>query len=301
MRQSLIDFFKNTVVLQYKLPNTTLGIGKSIYTTIENDFCYKIFDNDSKLVELIVNSIVDYSYNEQELVNKDIVKKHFSAIRSRLRYEENDDDRTKDKYGFYGEVILNIMLQLIWGTETIVAKGFFYDILSPSENKGFDSFHLIEKDEQLYMWFGETKFHQTYSSALESIFENIEKAISDNYFFNNLLAMESKRYSLNTNNTKIEELLENISDNPEIVIADLVAQYHIKLVYPILIMCNTPRNYDYTIKAIIEKIQNDYNGKNLSLSFGFDLFFILLPVNDVKQIKTDVIQWIENKRPLTLL
>ena len=73
MRQSLINFFKNTVVLKYTLPNQQLGIDKSIYTTIDNDYCYQV-DNDDKLVELIVNSIVDYSFNDRELVNKDIIK-----------------------------------------------------------------------------------------------------------------------------------------------------------------------------------------------------------------------------------
>lgn len=301
MRQSLVDFFKDTVVFQYTLPNNSLDIDKSIYTTSSNDYCYKILNEDSNLVELIVNSIVEYSFNETELLNKDILKKHFSAIRTRLRYEENDNQQTKEKYGFYGEVILNLILQLYFGTEAIVAKGFFYDPLKPEENKGFDSFHLIEKDKNIDLWFGEVKFHQSYSSALSSIFVKIEDAISDKYFHKNLLAMESKRYSLNTNNSGIAKLLEEISDEPNVVIADLVEKYKLKLVYPILIMCDTPKNYDYTIKSIIEKIKNDFCGKKLSIGFDYELFFILLPVGNTKQIKLQVIEWIDSKKPLTLL
>ena len=70
---------------------------------------------------------------------------------------------------------MNLILQLNFGTNSIIAKGYFYDILAPSENKGFDSFHIIETDNQLQLWFGEVKFHQTYQSALTSIFANIEK------------------------------------------------------------------------------------------------------------------------------
>ncbi|MBR6103634.1 MAG: DUF1837 domain-containing protein [Paludibacteraceae bacterium] len=300
MRQSLINFFKNTVVLKYTLPNQQLGIDKSIYTTIDNDYCYQV-DNDDKLVELIVNSIVDYSFNDRELVNKDIIKKHFSAIRSRLRYENDDDIDTKEKYGFYGEVLLNLMLRLNFGTNSIIAKGYFYDILAPEENKGFDSFHIIETANQLQLWFGEVKFHQTYQSALESIFKNIEKAISDNYFSCNLLAMENKQNSLNVVGSKVSEILEVLSDDPNVVIADLLQTYSMKLVYPIFILCATPRNYNYTIKSIIDKIRDEYGNKNLSIGFEYDIFFILLPVNNVKQIKMNVIQWIDSKKPLTLL
>lgn len=300
MRQSLINFFKSTVVLKYTLPNHHLGIDKSIYTTIDNDYCYQV-DNDDKLVDLIVNSIVDYSFNDGELVNKDIVKKHFSAIRSRLRYENDDNIDTKEKYGFYGEVLLNLMLRLNFGTNSIIAKGYFYDILAPAENKGFDSFHIIETDNQLQLWFGEVKFHQTYQSALESIFKNIEKAISDKYFFRNLLAMENKQNSLNVVGSKVSEILEELSDDPNVVIADLLQTYSMKLLYPIFILCETPRNYDYTIKSIIDKIRDEYGNKNLSIGFEYDIFFILLPVNDVKQIKMNVIQWIDSKKPLTLL
>ena len=294
MRQSLINFFKNTVVLKYTLPNQQLGIDKSIYTTIDNDYCYQV-DNDDKLVELIVNSIVDYSFNDRELVNKDIIKKHFSAIRSRLRYENDDDIDTKEKYGFYGEVLLNLMLRLNFGTNSIIAKGYFYDILAPEENKGFDSFHIIETANQLQLWFGEVKFHQTYQSALESIFKNIEKAISDNYFSCNLLAMENKQNSLNVVGSKLSEILEVLSDDPNVVIADLLQTYSMKLVYPIFILCATPRNYNYTIKSIIDKIRDEYGNKNLSIGFEYDIFFILLPVNNVKQIKMNVIQWIAQR------
>ena len=38
MRQSVIDLFKNIVVFNYLLPHES--VEKSIYTTIENDFCY---------------------------------------------------------------------------------------------------------------------------------------------------------------------------------------------------------------------------------------------------------------------
>ncbi len=113
--------------------------------------------------------------------------------------------------------------------------------------------------------------------------------------------MENKQNSLNVVGSKVSEILEVLSDDPNVVIADLLQTYSMKLVYPIFILCATPRNYDYTIKSIIDKIRNEYGNKNLSLGFEYDIFFILLPVNDVKQIKMNVIQWIDSKKPLTLL
>ena len=56
--------------------------------------------------------------------------------------------------------------------------------------------------------------------------------------------MENKQNSLNVVGSKVSEILEVLSDDPNVVIADLLQTYSMKLVYPIFILCATPRNYD---------------------------------------------------------
>lgn len=300
MRQSLVDLFKSTIVLKYHLTNTSLGIDKSIYTNVQNDFCYEN-TNDNKLVEIIYNSIVDYAFNEKDFNDEDINDLHFEAIDQRVRIEEEDSDETKEKYGIFGETLLNMFLVNYFGTNAIIAKGYFYDILKPEENKGYDSFHLVETQEYTNLWFGEVKFYQDYKGALNSIFKNIEKAISDNYFLKNLKALTPKKNDIDTRSVTIMEIIKRLRKKPDINIIELVNGFKLKLIYPICVICQIDSDYDNTIREIIDYIKTKLGGKNLTIGIDYELFLILLPINNVKQIKQDVIKWINSKVQLTLL
>lgn len=297
MRQSVIDLFKNTVVFNYSLPHGS--IEKSIYTTINYDYCYTSND-DSKLAEIIHNALIDYAFNDNEIYG-DLNDLQTEAIETRMRIEDDDSDSTQQKYGFFGEVLLNLFLRICFQTTPIIAKGYFYDILKPEEPKGYDSYHLIQTEIGTSLWFGEVKFHQSYSTALKSVFENIEKAISNDYFRDNLLAILPKKNDLNIHDTTIDTVIQYLKKHPKTTIASLISNFNLKLVYPIFIICNSITDYDNTISLIINEIKTNYSGKSLNIGVDYDLFFILMPISNVKQTKTQVLQWIKSKQPLTLL
>lgn len=299
MRQSIIDHFKNTVIFKYSLRNDALDIDKSIYSTVD-DQCYTL-TGDADLSKLIYNALLDYAFDECEMTGEDYNNLHLEAITQRMRIEEEDDDETQGKYGFFGEVLLNLLLRIIYSTECIITKGVFYDILKPEELKGYDSFHLVEDTDNLYLWFGEVKFHQTDDSALKSALENLEKAISDDYFRKNLLALTPKKRMFNVESPKMDGIIERIRKNSKVQISSLKSDFGLKLIYPIFIISNTLKDYDKTIKSSVDHIKKYYSGKNLNIGIDYDLFFIFLPVNCVKTIKTDILQWIDTKQPLTLL
>lgn len=297
MRQSVIDLFKNIVGFKYSLPKGC--IEKSIYTTIDNDYCY-FAQNDKKLAEIIYNTLIDYAFNDNE-ISGDLNDLQAEAIETRMRIEEEDSDKTQEKYGFFGEVLFNLFLRICFKTTPIIAKGYFYDILKPEEPKGYDSFHLIQTEKSISLWFGEVKFHQTYSGALNSVFENIEKAFSNDYFRDNLLALLPKKNDLNIQDTTIDNIIQFLRKQPKTTIISLKTQFNLKLVYPIFIICNSVNDYDSTISSIINEIKSKHSGKNFNIGIDYDLFFILMPINDVKQTKVQVLQWIKSKQPLTLL
>ena len=180
MRDSIVNCFKNTIIFKYNLPNDELAIDKSVYTT-DLDYCYESAD-DSKLEEIIYNSIIDYAFNDEEFENENLDELHIEALSQRVRIEDTDSDETKERYGIYGEVLLNLILRIYYETDMIISKGYFYDILKPEENKGYDSFHLIERSTETSLWFGEVKFYQNYKSALNSIFSNIINRIEKIFF-----------------------------------------------------------------------------------------------------------------------
>lgn len=298
MRQSIINLFQQVIVFKYTLPHD--NIGKSEYTSVNRvDYCYSS-SCDEQLAEIIYNSIIDYAFNETEITNN-IDELLIEALVTRLRIEENDSDQTQEKYGFFGEVLLNLFLHIFFGTTPIIAKGYFYDILKPEEPKGYDSYHLIETSNDLELWFGEVKFHQKYTSALNSVFKNIEKAISDNYFKKNLLALLPHKNNLNVHQTSINSIIQFLKSNPNTTIESLVNKFNLKLIYPIFIICNSKTNYETTISSIITEIKSQHSGKSLNIGISYELFFLLMPIDDVKSIKQKVLQWIKSQKQLTLL
>jgi hypothetical protein len=71
------------------------------------------------------------------------------------------------------------------------------------------------------------------------------------------------------------------------------------LVYPMLIIYSDKEpNYDKKIKNAVEKINKKFASKAYKLSIDYKLFFIFLPISEVKKIKQEVIKCIESKQPL---
>lgn len=297
MRQALLDLIEKTIVFQYGLPNSSAGITKTIIS-IDNDRCFKSLDKND-FTEIIYNSILEYSFNEFEIENKDYNKLHYLALQKRLKYNPDLNLDQKTKYGFLGEVILFSVLYVLFKSQPLIARGYFYNPLENSETKGYDSYHLIENKNITELWFGEVKFHKNYKTGIDSIFENIEKAISDDYLQTNVFAISNHINNLHCKGSRIETVIKEWEENPYLSIIDNLRQYNMKLVYPVMLLYEEDASgYDGSIKNIPKYIQEKYTEKNFAISVNYSIFFILIPMKDVKEIKQEVIKWIELKKPL---
>ncbi|MCT3761618.1 HamA C-terminal domain-containing protein [Elizabethkingia anophelis] len=297
MRKTLLDLIENTIIHQYDLPNSTAGISKTIFS-IDDDKCFKTTNNND-FSEIIYNSIIEYSFNEFEIDGKDYDKLHYIALQTKLKYNPTADLKTKIKYGFLGEVILFSVLYTLFKSKPLIARGYFYNPLENSETKGYDSYHLIENAGQTELWFGEVKFHNNYKAGIKSVFKNIDKAISDNYLQTNVFSISNELNNLQWKGSKIETVIENWKENPHLSIIDEIKKHNMKLVYPVMLLYEEDgAGYDESIKNIPTHIQVEYSSTKYSLSIPYSIFFILIPMKDVKLIKEDVIKWIESKKPL---
>lgn len=297
MRESLLDLIEKTIVYQYDLPNSTIGISKTI-VSVDNDQCFKSLDKND-FAEIIYNSILEYSFNEFEIENKDYDKLHFIALQNRLKFNPNLGLNHKIKYGFLGEVILFSVLYILFKSKPLIARGYFYNPLENSETKGYDSYHLIENDNQTELWFGEVKFHKNYKTGLKSIFKNIEKAISDDYLKTNVFAISNQINNLNYKGSKIETVINDWKENPYVSIIDEIKQHNMKLVYPVMLLYEEDDlGFDESIKNIPKYIQEEFTTNTFNITVDYSIFFILVPMKDVKTIKENVIKWIELKKPL---
>ena len=269
MRQSLVDLINKTIIYQYSVHCPTRKIDKTNLTTNKDD-CY-LSTNDNNLVEIIYNSLIEYACNEFEIKPHNLQNLHYQALQNRIRYDEKHNQLTKIKYGFYGEALLQVVLNVFYGSETLIAKGYFYNPTENSEAKGYDLYHLIENN---YL-------------------------VTDNYFDQNLLAIFNRKNDMNKQNAVFEAIREAWESNPLISITSEAKKHNIKLVYPIFIIYkNTKINYDDKIKDAIQHINSKYSKLTHSMGIQFEIFFVFLPLNEVKSIKEEVLKWLELKKPL---
>lgn len=296
MRAALKELFNNVITLQYKLPHNDTP--KSIVSTCE-DFAFKP-NQDADVANIIYNSIIDLAYDDYQIDLTQLNELQRNALDFRIRFNVGDDD-AKLKLGFYGEALLNVFLQVFYGTDVLVARGEFFDLLSNSEVHGYDCHHIIEKDNNLEFWCGEVKFYDKYTKALEIIWDNINKDIALEYLNKNLQTIFQRRYQSFASGALIEKFIEECKQNPYRNFYEDIKRYNGKLVYPVLVAANEIYNdYDLTIKTYIEKIEklNQANPVIIPQNIEVELFFIFLPVKDAKSIKLEVLECIQKNKPL---
>lgn len=204
MRKNLLDLINRTIVYKYDLPHAKLSIEKTILSTC-NDKCYEAVDQNN-LSEIIYNSIIEYSFNEFEINDSDYNDLLETALQERIRFKDDDSDEVQLKYGFFGEVVLYAILKVIYGVDSLISKGYFYSPIENSEAKGYDSYHLIESNSKIQLWFGESKFHKSYSTAIDDVLKKISNSLSDKYLKNNLLAIRKNKENLNIAGSKMEKI-----------------------------------------------------------------------------------------------
>lgn len=298
MRQTLTDLFNNTVTLCYKLPNSVNDCEKSIITTSE-DFAFQAKE-DNDIVELIYNGIVDLAYDDYKIDINRLNELQRQALDFRIRFNVNGQ-AAKIKLGFYGEVLLNIFLQVFFGTDVFVARGEFFDLLANSEVKGYDCHHIIQRGDCLEFWFGEVKFYGSYKPALKKIWGNLNKDISFDYLNKNLQTVFQKRYEIYAEGSLIDKFVNDCKAAPYRNLYDDIKRYNGKLIYPILLVADEIKDdFEESIKSYIKEI-NELNKENpvqIPNNLTVELFFIFLPVKDATIIKEEVLECIQKNKPL---
>ena len=300
MRQSLKQLMQSTIILQYNLPTNIAGLQiPRTHISTANDDCLKQIGTNDDIAKLIYNGIVEYAYNDNEINLTQLNNLQLRALQSKLKYNPTAPLANQLAYGFHGEVLLHLILDHYYHAEKAIARGYLFSALEMAETKGYDSYLMIENDGEIQLLFGEAKFYLSgYNISLNKVFENIDKALSDDYLNRNFIAMDNQ-YEHLASNSKIPTIIDAWRENPTINIAVEARRYNMHLVYPILIVFdNKADTYDNLIMDIITHIQTKYGAINPTLTIPYTLFFIFLPVDNSRTIKTQVLQWISQQQPL---
>ena len=303
MRASIQNLIKKSIFIECTLPNAEQDICKTKYTTAE-DFCLNK-DTDDSIAQIIYNNIVEYAIGEFEIDYNNLDEELCRAIAENLRYNEKAAHTSKMRYGLYGEVLLYSVLISLFSTDVLISKGYFYSPLEKGEPKGFDAYHLIQHDDKVELWFGEAKFRNDYKKPIDEVLEGFSKTTSKDYFKDNVLAIVKEKHNISIGGDIIDKLTpitQSWKKRVQINISEELTKYSAELVYPIMIAYQQPKRCSYFegIKKCIDYIEEQFNSGKFSINttFPIKVFFMFLPVDDVKRIKEQVIEWISSKEPL---
>lgn len=295
MRETIKQLLQHTIVFKYQLPYNS--IDKTSLST-EPDKCFCVSSNSS-LSELIYNGIVEYALGEKHVDIANLQLCQRKAIVSRLRFEDSASQDTKLKYGFYGEVVLDLVLQYAFSSNVLLAKGYFYNPLENSETKGYDAYQFYYDNNQLSLLLGEVKFYASFSAAVKKILDNLEKAVSPEYFSKNVLALINEKGNFDSVPLEIAEIIEKWESDPDINLYSEVTHHNIKLHYPMLVLFDAAEStFDEVIENSVSTINAEFAKRTINIGMDIELFFILVPVESAKIIKEGVIEWISKKKPL---
>lgn len=153
--------------------------------------------------------------------------------------------------------------------------------------KGFDCAHFgIDELGNVSLWLGEVKFYKSFSNAVTDIVEEIHQHVTDDYLKNEFsILCPNIEYN---NNVEIPEEIIDYLDGT-------VTLDDVKIVIPALVtyesaLLKKHSEVDEDFKEAIKKQFEDkfriINAKEIKIPKNVEVFFILLPLNDVTSIKT---------------
>ncbi|XMB73097.1 Hachiman antiphage defense system protein HamA [Mycoplasmatota bacterium WC30] len=291
MEDRLKEILNKVIVFQFDMDSSKLPVSITNWM----DHVFGIDGENKDVSEIIFKGIVEYAFNERNIDITKFNEQQLLALERKLRFDNKATDTAKLNYGFYGEILLDLILKNYYNTEAIISKGYFYYPLENNESKGYDSFHIIENDERIELWLGESKFRQQYYSSINEILDSFPKVFSDDYLNLNLLAILDRFKDLNKNDGKLYELLSLWKDSVGFKISDYIIDYNIQLFYPIFVSYDKGSNLVECVDKIVAYINDKYivKGKK-QCNPKWKRFFIFLPVDSVHEIKKGVIEWIES-------
>lgn len=301
MRKSLNNLFSRAITLQYRLPaNTPVGaIPKAIISTCSDD-CLRQLSANATISSLIYNGLVEYAYNDYEIDLTNLTNMQLCAFQNKIKYNPAASESSRIGYGFHAEVLLHLILDYFYNARKCIARGYMYHPLENSEIKGYDSYVMAEDDKGcIHLLFGEAKAYiQGFKKSVDEIFKGINEDLSDTYLNKNFLALANEYEKIDPH-SRIPNIIDAWRRNPHINMAVEAAKYNMKLVYPMFIMYdNKGKSYEDRILKVINYINSSSPTVIPSLTLPYTLFFILLPVDDCREIKRQVVEWISQQQPV---
>ncbi|NQZ79960.1 MAG: DUF1837 domain-containing protein [Colwellia sp.] len=194
----------------------------------------------------------------------------------------------KNKKGDYGELLLFLLLKTFYDAERLVTKVRLRSSVK-DQVKGFDCAHfVVNENNEVQLWLGEVKFYKSFSDAVSDILSEISDHTKSEYL--------KDEFSI---------LLPNIESNKGIEVPESIIEFldgtitldDVKIVIPALVTYESAliKKHQKVDDVFKDKIKKEFENKfktinkhNVNLPENVEIFFILLPLEDVTSIKTEL-------------
>jgi len=272
---SLKAYTKNLIFM-----SENFSIGKYSKNTFHLDYTSKVY-RQKDLVGLIRDSVPYFALTEQEFKDLESIEINRTAW-ARI------SQARKDKKGDYGELLLYLIMTVYYDAPKFVTKVRLRSSVGMQIN-GFDCAHFTIEDEEPILWLGESKFHQSFSTALTDSFKSLNEHCKILYTSNEISILKP--------NIEINKELEDDFVKLKSVFAGKSID-KIKFRIPVLLTYDSD-----TVKKnedINDKFKNDLEnellnhhsnieGKNIHNELkNVEFIFFIFPLDTVSTIKSDL-------------
>lgn len=134
---------------------------------------------------------------------------HFNAVEmttkaARLIYQS----KKYGNRGEFGELLLHIAIRQVYKTIPAVSKIFYKSAINKTV-EGFDAVHVIDNNNDLELWIGETKFYNDVDRAIRDVCKEIIDHLRTDYLRNEFILIKNKIEDEWPHADKLSKLLDS--------------------------------------------------------------------------------------------
>ncbi len=242
----------------------------------------------SEIANIVKDAMPHFALTEEEL--NDFISTKDLGEANREAWSRISTAR-KDKKGDYGELLLYLILEIFYPSKKFVTKVRLRSSRK-EQIKGFDCAHFTIENDEVYLWLGEAKFHQSFSTALTDSISSIIEHCQPQYLKDEMSILKS--------NIEINKKFNEYEKLEEIFLGKSLDKIKFKI--PILLTYDSNQVSNFTdinddFKETFEKEFRDkfqtIEKKVINLKSQFELIFLIIPFESVKLLK-DKLELIES-------
>lgn len=253
--------------------------------TFHLDYQSKVYRQDC-FVKLIRDAVPYFALTEEEF-------SEFESIDINRTAWSRISKARRDKKGDYGELLLYLILQICYDVPKFVTKVRLRSSTGMQIN-GYDCAHFTLEGDDPVLWLGESKFHQSFSSALTRSLESLEEHCKIVYTSDEMSILKSN-IELNKDRAEDYEKLRKAFKGRSI--DNIKFKIPVLLTYDSTIIKNndeTGEKFKQELKVELEKLYKNIEEKDIKSELkNVEFIFLLFPFHTVAEIKAKL-ESIEN-------